>query len=652
MSTTKVKLFHNGKAHSATIIEDGDHIYIKTGYKPALTQELKETLSGAHWCGFDDKNPRKLWRFDNDERTRFRLNYLMGNNPYAPYDAKLPEWPSSRSLYDHQAEMASHWYTRHYAIIAGEMGTGKTLAAIEVAERVMKEQGLVSTYENVWYIGPKTGVSAIQRECRKWDSFLHPRCFTYQGLVAELKNWNPSTPTPRIVIVDESSQTKSPTAQRSQAVMHLVRSVYAEYGNDGYAVLMSGTPSPKSPIDWWYQAEIACPGFLREQNIHIMKQRMAILAEKESAAGGVFKQIVAWKDRDDVCVVCGEEEDHTNHQRLISHSITGRTKLNNHYHKFEPAINEVAKLFKRLAGLVIVKFKKDCLDLPEKQYVTIKVKPTLEVLRAAKTIKNTATRAVTALTLLRELSDGFQYTEEKCGMDICSVCGGAGQIEMPVQQTEGKIATDKISADDYKMEMGLCPHCGGVGEVPRYRRARADVSSPKDDVLIDLMEEFEECGRMVVWAGFSGSIDKLVKLFQEKGWATLRYDSKVIGTDAEGNPLSTELMLDMLDGSHPNRAELLRKYPKVAFLGHPKAGGMALTLTASPGCVYYSNDFSGEARIQSEDRTHRAGMDANRGCMVYDLEHLPTDRLVIENLKRKRNLQAMTLGEITGVVRD
>jgi SNF2 family DNA or RNA helicase len=85
---------------------------------------------------------------------------------------------------------------------------------------------------------------------------------------------------------------------------------------------------------------------------------------------------------------------------------------------------------------------------------------------------------------------------------------------------------------------------------------------------------------------------------------------------------------------------------RVVFVGHPGSAGMGLTLTASPTIVYWSNDFNAESRIQSEDRIHRAGMDVNRGATIVDLIHLPTDLLVLENLKKKRELQNITFGEL------
>ena len=50
--------------------------------------------------------------------------------------------------------------------------------------------------------------------------------------------------------------------------------------------------------------------------------------------------------------------------------------------------------------------------------------------------------------------------------------------------------------------------------------------------------------------------------------------------------------------------------------------------------------------MQSLDRHHRAGMDMNRCCKVIDIFYLPIDKYVLDNLRQKRDLQRMTMGEI------
>jgi hypothetical protein len=148
-----------------------------------------------------------------------------------------------------------------------------------------------------------------------------------------------------------------------------------KYGFDGYVIEMSGTPSPKSPIDWWSQTEIAWPGFLKEGSPKAMEQRMAFLKKVEYDSG-VFPKRVGWRDDEQKCDVCGE------YQELGPHELDGDTDPAE-YHPYKPSVNEVGLLYERLEGLVIVKHKKDCLTLPDKRYRKVICKPSSSVLRVA-----------------------------------------------------------------------------------------------------------------------------------------------------------------------------------------------------------------------------------------------------------------------------
>ena len=59
------------------------------------------------------------------------------------------------------------------------------------------------------------------------------------------------------------------------------------------------------------------------------------------------------------------------------------------------------------------------------------------------------------------------------------------------------------------------------------------------------------------------------------------------------------------------------------------------------------NDFNSESRIQSQARINRPG---SRGSNIIDILNLPTDQLVLNNLQKKFDLQAMTMGEIRDAI--
>lgn len=159
---------------------------------------------------------------------------------------------------------------------------------------------------------------------------------------------------------------------------------------------------------------------------------------------------------------------------------------------------------------------------------------------------------------------------------------------------------------------------------------------------MDQLDEHDEIGRLVIYAGFTGSVDRCVSIVEKAGWEHIRVDGRGWVTSLGG--ISDLGMLRSFQDKE-------RKIPRLAFVGQPEAGGMGLTLTESPTIVFYSNSFSAEARQQAQDRIHRPGMDLNRGAKIIDFIHLPTDLKVLENLDKKKRLQDMTLGELNEAIK-
>jgi SNF2 family DNA or RNA helicase len=164
------------------------------------------------------------------------------------------------------------------------------------------------------------------------------------------------------------------------------------------------------------------------------------------------------------------------------------------------------------------------------------------------------------------------------------------------------------------------------------------MTSPKAAMLAMLLERYEEAGRVVVYAGFQASVDMVEEECKKQDWSVFKADGR--------GWIGDEELLRAMDRSNPEYLALKQKYPKIAFIGHPKSAGMGLTLTSSPVVIYYSNDFNADDRVQSEARIHRAGMDTNTCPTIIDLVVLDTDTYVLKNLMTKRTLQGITLGQI------
>jgi SNF2 family DNA or RNA helicase len=585
---------------------------------PGAPYEMKDeikAMAGSCWHGRKPNDGRKIWSVLDSTRNNFQLDFMSGGNPYENWDQELRNHLYSRSLYDHQVLMADHCLTYHYKILAAEMGVGKTLSAIEVME--------LSGHSDWWWVAPKSGIAAVEREFEKWGLRIQPNIMTYDRLRIDIERWEDGRPAPKGVIFDESSRLKSPIAKRTKAAQHLADAIRNEHGFDGYCILMSGTPAPKSPVDWWAQCEIAYPGFLKEGSVKAFEWRLGIFEQQYTDQGKFWKR-KTWRDDENKCNICGEFADHQNHE---TDDIFG---MGEESHEWVASKNEVSYLYERLDGLVLPLKKKDCLDIPDKIYREIKLPPTSTVKRVAKALANSALSAIQGLTWLRELSDGFQYREKCEGQKECPICKGKGKCEQwdVDEQTDEPVKS-----------MHTCHLCEGEGKVDNMVRDTKQIKCPKEAAVRDLLEENEDQGRIVIFAGFQGSIDKITDLCHKqcwdvlkvdgRGWKVLRHDGETVGRKIK--PL--DYWADMSN-------------ERVAFVAHPESGGMGLTLTEARMAVFYSNDFKPESRSQAEDRIHRPGMDENKGATIVDLFHLGTDEKVLSVLRDNRRLEKLTLGEM------
>jgi hypothetical protein len=157
--------------------DDGKIVFVKSPF--ALKDEIK-AMKGAKWHGYDQEAPRKVWSVKDCLRNRIQLQFLMGQNPFEWFDQEVKHFSYTRPLMLHQCDMSDCGLTYHYQIWGAEMGTGKTLSAIEVLEK--------SDRPRWFWVGPKSGLMAVEREFKKWDlsKSLDIEVMTYEGLVKRM----------------------------------------------------------------------------------------------------------------------------------------------------------------------------------------------------------------------------------------------------------------------------------------------------------------------------------------------------------------------------------------------------------------------------------------------------------------------------------
>lgn len=600
-----VKLRAGGYWNNVDLTEVGDRWSLSFRYSPAMIAEIK-AMEGARW------NPGpKTWTVLRSPRNKFTLGYLMGKPVFAQYEKPLETVKTNRTpfcghrhptgpfgtvlpctecgckwcLKQHQMVMISHALTRKRSIIAGKPGTGKTLVYIEVLEATNQDGDIP------WCVGPDSAIQGMTAEFRKWNSLVTPRFMTYDGLKRILATWKDGDPPPKRVIFDECSRLKGHKTQRSEAALFLSHQMEMYWKGEELIVEGSGTPAPNEPVDWWMQAEVARPGYLKESSWYAERKRLAIIEERQGLSG-YYPALLQWRDGS-ACVKCAERKAQAeaqqkelgildtdpNKQALLESILVESHEDTNCEHcggtGFVP--DEVSLISRRLDGLVLRVEKP---DLPEKQYRVIKLEPAADVLRAAEIVASTASNALDALNRLRQLSDGFLYDRET--------------------------------------------------HIADYAKGSA-----KEQALKELLDEYSEQGRLIVYAAYTASINRICELAKECGWLVWRYDGK---------------QMDTWDGRDFQSAYATfqdhRFKEKIVYVAHPQKGGMSLTLTAAVAAVFYSNDFQGESREQAEDRIHRMGMDENKGATIIDLIHLGSDQLVRDRLMEKRDLQGLSLSAI------
>tara|TARA_R100000231_G_scaffold6113_1_gene9159 strand:+ start:3622 stop:5025 length:1404 start_codon:yes stop_codon:yes gene_type:complete len=153
-----------------------------------------------------------------------------------------------------------------------------------------------------------------------------------------------------------------------------------------------------------------------------------------------------------------------------------------------------------------------------------------------------------------------------------------------------------------------------------------ELSNAKLDELLNIIEEIE--GKIIIWATFRHSIQKIAETLQKK------YGEKSVVT---------------LYGDTKKRSEVVDNFndPRGSrfLVSNPSVGGYGLTLNASSYQIFFNNSYNLEERLQAEARNHRSGQKADKVTYI-DLVAIKTiDEFIIKALKEKITISAKTLGE-------
>lgn len=167
--------------------------------------------------------------------------------------------------------------------------------------------------------------------------------------------------------------------------------------------------------------------------------------------------------------------------------------------------------------------------------------------------------------------------------------------------------------------------------VDRTRTTLLEPTPPKLQALLELVDTELDGKKVLIFARFRPEIELIASRLREiYGQGTvLEIHGGISRADRTTNRLAFQ------DPDNPSRFLVMQ----------PQVGGVGLTLTASAFTIYYSNTFSLEDRVQTEDRTHRLTQLASR-VVYYDLvAKVPCDMKVLQALRSKKKLSNLVMGE-------
>ncbi len=230
-------------------------------------------------------------------------------------------------------------------------------------------------------------------------------------------------------------------------------------------------------------------------------------------------------------------------------------------HKLDPIGNALQEINDRIARRGLRYKKVDCLDLPPKVFNRIEIPMTAE--------QDDAYHAM-AEDLIAWLADrGSDGTER-----VATAATALTALLRLTQITSGFLPTED-------------------GEIYRFPE------SPKMGALRELVNEQITTQQIIVWAWYNHDVETILDEFREHD------PVHIYGKTSAAQREAAE------DAFQSGATRLL--------VGNPASAGLGLNLQAASMAIYYSQGYSLEHRLQSEDRCHRSGSEIHDTVTYVDL---------------------------------
>ena len=487
--------------------------------------------------------------------------------PVPIHTPKSVKYEFKTTPFAHQVETLRFLYPKDKAAILSEMGTGKSKIIVDLACGLYENDKIntvvivcPNTVRSVWanqwsgqivthapdrfsmyIINTKPIHKEIDQElldCKElvwivinYEQFRSEENCSALDILMRCR--------PTMLVLDESTSIKNPSAKQTKGLQKVKESANRRY-------FMTGTPVARDPLDFFSQFEFLDKAILGVDNMSQMQNY------------------------------------------YVDYSYSGYGYTSNKRFK------NLDVLQKKIDPWCIRHLKKDCLDIPEKQYINVPVQLSDEQ------IKQYLQMQKYGVVIVKDFETNNPHTSSA-----------------PIVITQ-MLRLQQISS----------------GFLPTDDKTIVFEQNPKLDFVRDIVKEKE---KTIVFCRFRKEIDFVMTMCQQE-------EIDCVAISGEVNEKDRTL------------AEIaFQKGNAKVICCQTETGGIGITLTAADTVIYYSNTFSFKDRAQSEDRAHRAGQ--TKQVTYYDLvstigdKEETIDQYIIDAIKEKSDISSYLLSNIRGILK-
>ncbi len=255
--------------------------------------------------------------------------------------------------------------------------------------------------------------------------------------------------------------------------------------------------------------------------------------------------------------------------------------------------------------------KDDCLDLPKKIYSTKRVQLEPEQKRLYNTLKDELVVEFAGKTLSVDMA-------LKKMLRLQQIVGGFFPSETIVENEETE-------------EANIIKELTPIFDKPE--------KNPKLATTLSILESME--GKALIFCRFTAEVEMITKAIHNHFRGKGERHNEVRGEYTIASPYYGGVK--KADRKPITVAFQKKPFPRFLVL-QLKSASKSLTLHAAEAVIYFSNSFSLEDRLQSEDRAHRAGL--KHKVVYYDLVAENTlDVKIIKALRDKKEIADAITGD-------